>query len=408
MEYIKNQEPRSHQTSIARGASPEWRLWCYGADIGSSSSGAVRRGQNACLGSKGSLLAALAVRSSLFKGRLRGRARFPTHIGDLMTTTHNQSASGCLANVPEPPHPRERREPLPWQAAKSSEEDPQGPRRVEAILNSPTYRLAERDLDFLARDDVRGVRLMIDYLKAELLLQQHGIRNTVVVFGGTRICEPAAARRKVEQLKRLVSDQPHDEALLGQLRIAERVLAKSRYYDVARGFGRIVGAANNSDPASHTVIVTGGGPGIMEAANRGAFDVGAKSVGLNISLPHEQFPNPYITADLCFQFHYFAIRKLHFLERARALVAFPGGYGTFDELFEVLTLIQTRKIKPIPVVLVGESYWRSVVDIDRMVEEGVIDREDRELFWFAETAEEIWDSVLHWYQKATASAPNGS
>jgi len=136
---------------------------------------------------------------------------------------------------------------------------------------------------------------------------------------------------------------------------------------------------------------------MMEAANRGSFDVGAKSVGLNISLPHEQYPNPYVTPELCFSFHYFALRKLHFLLRAKALVAFPGGYGTFDELFEVLTLVQTRKIKPIPVVLVGETYWRRAVDMDFLVDEGVIDPEDRDLFWFAETAQEIWNGILHWH-----------
>ena len=182
-----------------------------------------------------------------------------------------------------------------------------------------------------------------------------------------------------------------------QLNIAERIQAKSQYYEVAREFGRLVGAANHSPRGHHTAIITGGGPGIMEAANRGAFDVGAKSVGLNISLPHEQYPNPYVTPELCFSFHYFALRKLHFLLRAKALVAFPGGYGTFDELFEVLTLIQTRKIKPIPVVLVGGGYWRRAVDIDFLVDEGVIDSEDRELFWFAETAREIWDGILQWH-----------
>ena len=148
------------------------------------------------------------------------------------------------------------------------------------------------------------------------------------------------------------------------------------------------------------VVVTGGGPGVMEAANRGAYDVGAKTVGLNITLPHEQYPNPYVTPGLCFQFHYFALRKLHFLLRARALVAFPGGFGTFDELFETLTLVQTRKIKPVPVILVGEDYWRRAVDLDFLVAEGVIDAEDRELLWFAETAQEIWDGIRHWYQLA--------
>jgi len=184
------------------------------------------------------------------------------------------------------------------------------------------------------------------------------------------------------------------------LAAAERISAKSHYYDVAREFGRLVGEADRAAPSPRLVIMTGGGPGLMEAANRGAFDVGAKSVGLNIELPHEQFPNPYVTPDLCFRFHYFALRKLHLLLRAKALVAFPGGYGTFDELFEVLTLVQTRKIKPIPVILVGEQFWRRAVDFDFLVEEGVIDLEDRELFWFAETAKDIWNGILDWYKAA--------
>jgi hypothetical protein len=169
---------------------------------------------------------------------------------------------------------------------------------------------------------------------------------------------------------------------------------------VAREFGRVVGNAGSNERRPRVVVMTGGGPGLMEAANRGAFDVGAKSVGLNIELPHEQYPNPYVTPDLCFRFHYFALRKLHLLLRAKALIAFPGGYGTFDELFEVLTLIQTRKIKPIPVVLVGEHFWRRAMNVDYLVEEGVIDIEDRELFWFAETAQEIWDGILRWYEAA--------
>jgi uncharacterized protein (TIGR00730 family) len=194
----------------------------------------------------------------------------------------------------------------------------------------------------------------------------------------------------------LVADAKNDD-LERQLKIAERIQAKSHYYEIAREFGRLVGTANHSAREHQTAIMTGGGPGMMEAANRGAFDVGVKSVGLNISLPHEQYPNPYVTPELCFSFHYFALRKLHFLLRARALVAFPGGYGTFDELFEVLTLIQTRKIKPIPVVLVGEAYWRRAIDIDFLVDEGVIDSEDLELFWFAETAQEIWNGILRWH-----------
>ena len=266
---------------------------------------------------------------------------------------------------------------------------------MRAILNSPSYRRADNDIDFLARDGVRGVLVQIDYLKPELLLQEHEIRHTIVVFGSTRICEPAAARRRVEALRASLAADPNNIELGRRLAIAERIHAKSHYYEVAREFGRLVGSANRG--SHHSVIITGGGPGMMEAANRGAFDVGAKSIGLNISLPHEQYPNPYVTPELCFSFHYFAMRKLHFLLRAKALVAFPGRYGTFDALFEVLTQVQTHKIRPIPVVLVGETYWRRAVHMDFLVDEGVIDPEDRDLFWFAETAQEIWNGILDWH-----------
>jgi uncharacterized protein (TIGR00730 family) len=300
--------------------------------------------------------------------------------------------------VPAPAHPHERREPLPWHRPKPAEEDPGAPRAVQAIRESPTYRLGEQDVDFIARADIRGPRLEIEYLKADTILAEQHIDHTIVVFGRTRIPEPAAARRNVEALRGAVRADPDNGELLVRLATAERVLAKSHYYDVAREFGRLVGNAGSNERRPRVVVMTGGGPGLMEAANRGAFDVGAKSVGLNIELPHEQYPNPYVTPDLCFRFHYFALRKLHLLLRAKALIAFPGGYGTFDELFEVLTLIQTRKIKPIPVVLVGKHFWRRAVNVDYLVEEGVIDIEDRELFWFAETAQEIWDGILRWYE----------
>jgi uncharacterized protein (TIGR00730 family) len=304
------------------------------------------------------------------------------------------------ARVPAPAHPRVRREPLPWHRPKPAEEDPDAPRRLQAILDSPTYRQADHDVAFLDRDETRGVRLQLDYTKPELLLQQHAVQHTVVVFGSTRIREPAAARRQVEELGRALALAPDDVALAQRLAVAERTLAKSRYYDVARDFGRLLGRSGRGSDDSRVMLMTGGGPGLMEAANRGAFDVGAKSIGLNISLPHEQYPNPYITPDLCFRFHYFAMRKLHFVMRACALVAFPGGYGTFDELFETLTLIQTRTIRPVPVVLVGEQYWRRAFDSDFLVDEGVIDAEDRDLFWYAETAEEIWRGILHWHEAA--------
>lgn len=303
-----------------------------------------------------------------------------------------------MSRQPPPPPTEQRERPLPEQHPKPASEDPAAPQRVQTILDSPSYRIADQDPDFLSQEDTRGLRLHVDYLKPELLLREHGIRHTIVVFGGTRISEPAVAERDVEACRAALAAEPGNTALAEQLAVAKRRAAKSHYYDVARELGRLVGCAGDGPQDCRVVVMTGGGPGIMEAANRGTFDVGAKSVGLNISLPREQYPNPYITPRLCFRFHYFAMRKLHFLLRARALVAFPGGYGTLDELFETLTLIQTRRIHPVPVVLVGESYWRRAVDFDFLVDEGVIDPEDRELFWYAETAQDIWDSIQRWHE----------
>ena len=313
-------------------------------------------------------------------------------------TKNGQPLSGKRPQIPAPAHPHTRREPLPWRQPKPAEEDPDAPRRIEAILAGSSYRQADQDIDFLNRDDMRGLRLQLDYLKPEFLLEQHEVTHTIVVFGSTRIPEPAAARRKADMLRRQLAEDPADSQRQRQLAVAERILSKSHYYDVAREFGRLVGNAGHGPSDPRVVIMTGGGPGMMEAANRGTYEVGAKSIGLNIDLPHEQYPNPYITPDLCFRFHYFALRKLHFLLRAKALVAFPGGYGTFDELFETLTLVQTRKIRPVPVILVGEDYWRQAFNVDFLAEEGVIDHEDRDLFWFAETAQEIWDGILHWHK----------
>ena len=311
---------------------------------------------------------------------------------------HQTTEDDPAGFVPTPAHPHLRREPLPWHRPKPEDEDPDAPRRVQAILDSPSYRQADRDVDFLSLDETRGVRLQIDYTKPELLLEQHGVQHTIVVFGSTRIHEPAAAQRRVEALLAELKSRPGDKELERRLAAAERILAKSHYYDTSRELGRLVGDSGEGPHDCRVLVMTGGGPGMMEAANRGAFDVGAESIGLNITLPHEQYPNPYITPDLCLRFHYFALRKLHFLLRARALVAFPGGYGTFDELFETLTLIQTRTIRPVPVVLVGEHYWRQAFDVDFLVDEGVIDAEDRELFWYAETAQEIWQGILQWHE----------
>lgn len=271
--------------------------------------------------------------------------------------------------------------------------------RVRALLESPSFRQADRDPEFLSLDAARGVRLQIDYLKAELLLEQHGVQHTIVVFGSTRIREPEQARRAAEALAARAAAEPGNADLARQAAAAQRILERSRYYDMARELGRLVGRCGTGPGDTRVMLVTGGGPGIMEAANRGAHDVGAKSVGLNIALPREQLPNPYIAPELCFRFHYFSTRKLHFLLRARALVAFPGGYGTLDEVFETLTLVQTRTIDPVPVVLVGREYWRRVLDADFLLEEGLIDREDRDLFSFAESAEEIWQTILEWHAR---------
>ena len=311
-----------------------------------------------------------------------------------MARTHGRNDG---STIPKPADPRLRREPLPWQRPKPGDEDPDAPARVRAIVASLGYRQADHDLDFLARYETRGVRLQIDYQKAELSLEGRGVRHTIVVFGSTRIPEPQAADSKVQQLEAQLAVAPHDEALRRHLAAALRIREKSRYYDVARDLGRLVGSASARNGDCRLLLMTGGGPGIMEAANRGAYDAGGRSIGLNISLPHEQYPNPYVTPEFCFSFHYFALRKLHFLLRTKALVAFPGGYGTLDELFETLTLIQTRKIKPVPVVLIGEEYWRRAVDIDFLAAEGVIDEEDRELFWYAETAQQAWEGILQWH-----------
>ena len=284
------------------------------------------------------------------------------------------------------------------QDLKSLVEDPEAHKRVEEILKSPSYIIAEEDSDFLQQHETLGIRLDLDYLKAELFLEQYGIKHTIVVFGSTRIREEKTAKLYLELAKKTLKNSPNSAKERKNVKIAERLLDKSRYYTIARAFGQLVGKSGQGPTDSQITLMTGGGPGIMEAANRGAFDVGAKSIGLNISLPHEQFPNPYITPELCFQFHYFAIRKLHFLQRAKALVVFPGGFGTMDELFGILTLIQTRKIDPIPIVLVGKKYWEQMINMDFFEDEGVVELEDRSLFWYAENAEEIWEGLLRWHK----------
>ncbi|MGD2056223.1 MAG: LOG family protein [Gammaproteobacteria bacterium] len=312
-----------------------------------------------------------------------------------MSSKTDRPASG----IPTPPHPGHRREPLPESFPKPGEEDPTAPDRVQALLQSPSYRRADQDVEFLERDESRGLRLQLEYLKPELLLNEQGIHQTVVVFGSTRLVEPSAARRRVDRLEAQLAAEPDNPELRRRLAVARSVLERSGYYDVATEFGELVARSGRGPRDCRLVVMTGGGPGIMEAASRGASTAGAKTVGLNIDLPHEQFPNPYISPELCFRFRYFALRKLHFLQRARALVAFPGGFGTLDELFETMTLIQTRTIKPVPVILVGRTFWERAVDFGFLAEAGVIDAEDQDIFWFAETARETWQGILDWYER---------
>lgn len=301
--------------------------------------------------------------------------------------------------IPVPPNPEYRREPLPEFQPKTFEDDPGAPARIQALLDAPSYRRADQDVDFLQRDEAHALRLHLDYLKPELLLTEHGVRHTIVVFGSTRITEPATAQRRVERLQQQLGKNPDDLDLQHKLKVARRILDNSHFYTVAREFGRLVGESGEGAQDCRLVVMTGGGPGIMEAANRGAFDAGAKTVGLNIDLPHEQYPNPYISPELCFRFRYFALRKMHFLQRAKALVAFPGGFGTMDELFETLTLIQTRTIKPVPIILIGRQYWERAIDFEFLLDEGVIESEDRDSFWIAETAEAAWQGILDWHEQ---------
>jgi uncharacterized protein (TIGR00730 family) len=248
---------------------------------------------------------------------------------------------------------------------------------------SSTYRLAYTDTDFMAREELRPVRLQLELLKASMLLEEYGIRSTVVLFGGARIPEPgkdAWAARNETQRKSLE--------------------AASVYYEEARKFAKLCAAHSCGLDHKEFVVVTGGGPGVMEAGNRGASEMGAPTIGLNVVLPHEQAPNAYVTPDLSFNFHYFAIRKMHFMMRAKAVAVFPGGFGTMDELFETLTLIQTKRRERIPLILFGEKFWRTIVNFDALADFGTIAPEDLDLISFVETADEAWAIVAAHYGHA--------
>ena len=266
------------------------------------------------------------------------------------------------------------------QAAKHVPSSPQ--------TEDPAYRLAFQDNDFLLRPDLRPVRFQLELLKPELLLDEANIGSTFVFYGSARIPEPAKADL-------LIAAATTDEQLL----IANNLKAKSKYYDEARKLGRLASRVDRDEEGKrHFVVCSGGGPSIMEAANRGACDEGEESIGLNIVLPHEQLPNSYVTPDLSFQFHYFALRKMHFLLRARAVAVFPGGFGTFDEFFELLTLIQTGKVRPLPILLFGKEFWTRVIDFEALAEEGVISPGDLDLFHWCEDADEAWKFVTDYYE----------
>ena len=268
---------------------------------------------------------------------------------------------------------------------------------VQQRYSHASNRLAFADHDFLMQDELRHVRLQLEYLKPQLVLEQHNIDATIVVFGSARCLSPQQAQNVLKQAKQQLhtTDTPaHRQAV----RQAEKQLRNSSYYAAAQQFSALATGFSCRNPDNAMTIISGGGPGVMEAANRGATDAGGQSIGLNIVLPKEQQPNPYITPKFCFQFHYFAIRKMHFLQRARALVAFPGGFGTLDELFETLTLIQTGKAEPVPVILYDTAFWQKLLNLDLLVDEGFITQEDLSLIQYADSAEHAWQLIADFYQ----------
>lgn len=276
---------------------------------------------------------------------------------------------------------------------------------VRLHLNSPSYEVAFQDQHFIRSDAARAIRLQLEMEKPEYFMQQAGIRSTIIVFGSARFISSKRAHRHLGEANKILAAAPDDEEAKHAAAKAKLQIQSSVYYEQAREFARIVaGETVAKYPPDYQgpfdyVICTGGGPGIMEAANRGAHDVGAMSVGLNIKLPYEQSPNPYTSPHLCFQFHYFNMRKLHFMLRAKALVACPGGFGTFDELFEGLTLRQTERMQLIPIILIGTEFWTKCVHFDYLVETGVINRDDLELFHITDSPQEAWDVIKAFYRE---------
>ena len=277
---------------------------------------------------------------------------------------------------------------LSWRSEDQSLVD----QNLGKILESASYRLAHADGALLESEEMRGVRMLLEITKPQQILDAEGISSTIIIFGGVNIIERTDAEECLAQAESAVAAAPENRALKRQLRRSRTQLEFSRYYDAAREFTRLVSQDQQNGHHSH-VVVTGGGPGVMEAANRGAFDAGGRSIGLSIKLPGEPEPNPYITPELCFQFNYFALRKFHFVMRSAAAVLFPGGFGTLDELFEVLTLRQTAIKSPMPVILFGKEFWSRLIDFDYLADCGLIRDEHLDLFQFADTPEEAWSWI---------------
>jgi len=270
---------------------------------------------------------------------------------------------------------------------------------LKELRDPPTFRLAFADADFLMRRETRGIRVQLELLKPELALREYGIHSTFVVFGSARLRSQEDADKQLQEAKEKLAQQPDNLDLQKKMAQAERLVRDAHYYEEAREIGRLVGQyERQAHPQDKVYICTGGGPGIMEAANRGASEANSPNIGLNIVLPHEQNFNPYITPELCFRFHYFATRKMHFLMRAKALITFPGGFGTLDELFEILTLIQTHKTSAVPIILYGKEFWEKLINFDALIDMGMISPEDVDLFKYANSPQDTWAILKDWYQ----------
>ena len=268
-------------------------------------------------------------------------------------------------------------------------------KNLNLIINSDTYKLAHEDINMLSRNEMRGVRMLLEITKPDLILEENNILSTIIIFGGASITEESKTKEKIEDIKKLIKKNPSSILLKRNLNRLENLLSMSHYYQSAREFSKLASINNQSKSCNSHVIVTGGGPGIMEAANRGAFEANCKSIGLNISLPNEQIPNAFITPGLCFKFNYFALRKIHFVMRSIGAVFFPGGFGTLDELFELLTLRQTGMKNKIPIILFGKEYWNKVINFEYLADLGLISDEHLNLFEYADTASEAWEIIKY-------------